>query len=183
MVTKAAKLAGGIWKWLPMLLSRVVPCLMKRVCVCANIVLGMNVHIKTGIILSICFVSSTWVTVHSFHESLDPLLIAALFKNLLIICINGHISKPIAIIYCDLWTFCFKLILKIFKTCMYGRGFHTLIKGVSFSSPTDVGSYNPPPSGPCFLASSHFFLQSMWDPTKSTLFRVQCLCWHTATWL
>ena len=29
-----------------------------------------------------------------------------------------------------------------------GRGFHTLIKGVSFSSPTDVGSHNPPPSEP-----------------------------------
>ena len=67
MVTKAYKLAGGTLKWLPMVRSRVVPCLMKRVCDCATIVLGMNVHIRIGIILSICFVSSTWVTVHDLH--------------------------------------------------------------------------------------------------------------------
>ena len=32
------------------------------------------------------------------------------------------------------------------------RGFHILIKNVSFSSPTDVGSHNLPPSGPSILA-------------------------------
>ena len=32
---------------------------------------------------------------------------------------------------------------KVLKTRLLRRGFHTLIKGVSFSS-TDVGSHNPP---------------------------------------
>jgi len=36
----------------------------------------------------------------------------------------------------------FGLSLKVFKTCLPGRGFHTLIKDVSFSSPTDEGSHN-----------------------------------------
>ena len=47
---------------------------------------------------------------------------------------------------------------------MLGRGFHTLIKGVSFSSPTDVGSHNPPPFGTSVLACTRSFLQSMWAP-------------------
>ena len=33
---------------------------------------------------------------------------------------------------------------KVFKTRLLGRGFHTLIKNVSFSPPTNMGSYNPP---------------------------------------
>ena len=37
---------------------------------------------------------------------------------------------------------------RFFKTRLLGRGFHTLIKNVSFSSPTDMGSHNPPPLGP-----------------------------------
>ena len=44
--------------------------------------------------------------------------------------------------YCPLWTFLFGLSLKIFKTRLLKRGFHTLIKNVSFSSPTDAGSHN-----------------------------------------
>ena len=43
--------------------------------------------------------------------------------------------------------FPFGLPLKVFKTCLLGRGFHTLIKNASFPSPTDVGSHNPPPFG------------------------------------
>ena len=39
----------------------------------------------------------------------------------------------------------FELHLKVVKMCMLGRGFHTFIKNVSFSSPADVGSDNPPP--------------------------------------
>ena len=38
-----------------------------------------------------------------------------------------------------------------FKTCLLGRGFHIPIKNASFSSPTDVGSHNPPPWGPTSL--------------------------------
>ena len=102
----------------------------------------------------------------------------------------------------------FGLSLEVFKTRLLWRGFHTLIKGVSFSSPTDVGHHNPPPSGPnvtrSFLQSmwdphqihppsgpniTRSFLQSMWDPTKSTPLRspmlAHCListqrpCWHS----
>ena len=44
-----------------------------------------------------------------------------------------------------LWAFPFGLPLKVFKTRLLGRGFRTLIKTVSFPSPIDVGSHNPPP--------------------------------------
>jgi len=50
-------------------------------------------------------------------------------------------SPPLADIV--LLAFPFGLPLKIFKTCMLGRGFHTLIKNVSFSSPTEVRSHVP----------------------------------------
>ena len=43
------------------------------------------------------------------------------------------------ITYCPLWAFPFRLPLKVCKTCLLGRGFHTFINGVSFSSPTEVG--------------------------------------------
>ena len=33
------------------------------------------------------------------------------------------------------------------KRVMLGRGIHTLIRHVSFPSPTNVGHYNPPPKG------------------------------------
>ena len=45
-------------------------------------------------------------------------------------------SSPTASRYCPLWTFPLKLPV---------RGFHTLIKNVSFSSPTDVRSHIPLP--------------------------------------
>ena len=51
-----------------------------------------------------------------------------------------------------------------FKTRVLGRGFHTLIKGVTFSSPTDVGYHNLPPLGPSVPTGTRSFLQSMWDP-------------------
>ena len=38
----------------------------------------------------------------------------------------------------------FEFSLKVFKTCLLGRGFHTLVKNILFSSPTDVGSHNSP---------------------------------------
>ena len=51
--------------------------------------------------------------------------------------------SPTASRYCSLWTFPFRHPLKDLKTCLLRRGFHTLIKNVSFFSPTDVGSHNP----------------------------------------
>ena len=53
-------------------------------------------------------------------------------------------SKATTSLYCSFWTFSSVLPLKIFKTHLLGRGFHTLIKNDSFSSVTDVGSHNPP---------------------------------------
>ena len=47
---------------------------------------------------------------------------------------------------------------------MLGRDFHTLIKNVSFSSPTNVGSHNPPPSGLSVLVGTHSLFQSTWEP-------------------
>ena len=41
--------------------------------------------------------------------------------------------------------------LKCSETCLLGRGFHIPIKNASFSSPTNVGSHNPPPWGPASL--------------------------------
>ena len=52
--------------------------------------------------------------------------------------------------------------------CLLGRGFHTLIKNVSFSSSTDMESHNPPSSGPSVLAGTHSLLQLMWDPPISS---------------
>ena len=60
-----------------------------------------------------------------------------------------------------LWALLFGLFLKVYKTHLLRRGFHTLIKSVSFSSPTDVRS---PSLGPSVLASTRSFLQSMLDP-------------------
>ena len=52
---------------------------------------------------------------------------------------NGP-SPPLADIV-SLWAFSFGLPLKVFKTHLIGRSFHTLIKNASFSSSTDVGSH------------------------------------------
>ena len=46
--------------------------------------------------------------------------------------------------YCLVWVFLFGLPFKVFKTRKLRRGFHTLIKSVSFSSPTDVRSHTLP---------------------------------------
>ena len=42
------------------------------------------------------------------------------------------------------------------------RGFHTLIKNVPFSSPTNVGFHNPPLSKPRVLVETRSFFQSTW---------------------
>ena len=48
----------------------------------------------------------------------------------------------------------FGISLKVFKTRLLGRVFHTLIKNASFFFSTDVGSYNPPPLGSSVLADT-----------------------------
>ena len=53
--------------------------------------------------------------------------------------ICNSLSSPLADIVL------FGVSLKVFKPHRLGRGFHTLIKNISFSSPTDVGFHNPPP--------------------------------------
>ena len=92
------------------------------------------------------------------------------------------------------------LSLKVFKTCLLGRGFHTLIKNVSFSSPTDVGSHNPPLLPDQYGLSQSTHLQgsvSRWHSNPSPIdvvlfsnrcgisqstplsFEAQHLCWYT----
>ena len=51
-----------------------------------------------------------------------------------------------------------------FKTHLLGKGFHTLINGVSFSSQPMWDITIHLPSGPNVLAGTRSFLQSMWDP-------------------
>ena len=63
----------------------------------------------------------------------------------------------------NLRVFPFGLPLKVFKTCLLGRSFHTLIKNFSFSSPINVGSHNPTPAGPNVLANTRSLFQLMWD--------------------
>ena len=104
-----------------------------------------------------------------------------------------QLPKPTASRYYPLWAFPFGLSLKVFKTRLLGRGFHTLIKGVSFSSPTDVGSHNPlppspfgtqhprwhsflrpnspPPSGISVLAGTPPFVRPLRDSTSSLAYR------------
>ena len=55
------------------------------------------------------------------------------------------------------------------KTCLLRRDFHTLIKNVSFSSPTNVGSHNPPPSVPSALADTCFLLNRCRTPQSTPL--------------
>ena len=73
-------------------------------------------------------------------------------------------SKSTASRYCPLLVFSSGLPLKVFKTRLLRRGFHTLIKDTPFPSPTDVGSHNPPPSGSSVHAGTRSLFQSMWDP-------------------
>ena len=54
-------------------------------------------------------------------------------------------SKPIASRYYPFWLVMYRRQPHGFKTRLLGRGFHTLIRYVSFPSPTDVGSHNLPP--------------------------------------
>ena len=72
-----------------------------------------------------------------------PLGLSLLASTLSDIWLGYHLKqpKPIASRNYPLWTFPFELPLKVFKTHMLGRGFHTFIKNVSCSSPTDLGSH------------------------------------------
>ena len=67
-----------------------------------------------------------------------------------------------------------------FKTYLVGEGFHTLVKtGDLFSSPTNVGYHNPPPSEASVFAGSHSFHQSMWDYHQIYPLWGQRPYWHT----
>ena len=89
---------------------------------------------------------------------------------------NGSLTKyhncPYSSIMNDIWYHLrvfFRASFKIFKTRLLGRGLHIFTKSVSFRSPTDVGSHNPPHSVSSLLDGTHSFLWSIWTPTKSTL--------------
>ena len=47
----------------------------------------------------------------------------------------------------SLWAFPFGLFFKVLKRRMLEKCFYTLVKGVLFSSPIDMGSHNSSPSG------------------------------------
>ena len=71
--------------------------------------------------------------------------------------------------YCLLWTFPFGFPLKVFKMRLLGKGFHTLIKGVSFSSPTDVGSHTH-----CDVPFFFFFVVCVCDSCAAEMAVVTC---------
>ena len=48
------------------------------------------------------------------------------------------VTGVIACRYCLIWSVTYHRQLHRFKTCLLGRGFHTFIRNVSFSSPTNV---------------------------------------------
>ncbi|GAU49180.1 hypothetical protein TSUD_133750 [Trifolium subterraneum] len=83
-VTKLPRDAAGILKSEPRFLSKVVPCLTKRVLICAQMVLGISVTSHIRSIPKISFAPSTWFTVIGtlLESVVGSSLIAALSKNL-----------------------------------------------------------------------------------------------------
>ena len=71
-----------------------------------------------------------------------------------------------------------------FKMRLLGEGFHTLINGGLFSSPTHVGHHNPPPFG-AQRHRWHSFLPpiDVGPPSNPPPFEAQCPYWHTASCL
>ena len=65
----------------------------------------------------------------------------------------------------------------VFKMCLLRRGFHTLIKNVSFPSLT-VGFHNLLSLGPSILADTCSPLQSMWDLTIHPTHRLVSTSFH-----
>ena len=57
----------------------------------------------------------------------------------------GSVSVTTQVHAIVLLNFHFRVSPQVIKMRLLGRGLHTLIKNVSFSSRTDVGSHNPPP--------------------------------------
>ena len=70
------------------------------------------------------------------------------------VCRKLHYSLFNSLFYClqpkPTLILCIWIFPQSFKRLLLGRGFHVLIMNVSLPSPTDVGSYNPPPLGPTF---------------------------------
>ena len=69
------------------------------------------------------------------------------------------------------------LFVKVFKTHLLGRGFHTLTKNVSFSSQPMWDLTIHSPSEPSVLTDTHSLLQSMWDPPIHPL-QGLASCWQ-----
>ena len=100
-----------------------------------------------------------------------PSLFSTLFPSVLwfeVLRMRLYQPKFIADRYCYLWTFPFGIPLKVFKMHILGRGFHTLMKNVSFPPPTDMGSHNPTPLGSSVLTSTpHLVSTPLQGPTSS----------------
>ena len=74
--------------------------------------------------------------------------------------------------YCSLWVFLYGLLLKALKRVI-GKGFHTLINDVSFSSPNNVWLWNltiHPLLGLAFSLTLVPFSNQCGTPAKSTSF-------------
>ena len=100
-----------------------------------------------------CTVCTCFSTCYLANQESISFLFSLILELYSLILYSGTVPSR----YCPFLTFPFEFFLKVFKTCLLGRGFHTLIKNVSFSSPTDVGSHNPLPFGaqrPCWHTTS-----------------------------
>ena len=81
-------------------------------------------------------------------------------------------------IYCPLWPITYRRKPYSFKTCLLGRSFHTLLRNVSFPSPTDVGSHNPPPWGPASsLTHCPLFASNTICNTSNSSLTIYCPLW------
>ena len=68
IVENAKRETGGTRKWGPILLSMVLPCFIKNDVLCDSVAIPkVKQENQMGTILNITFVSSTWVTVQTFH--------------------------------------------------------------------------------------------------------------------
>ena len=70
----------------------------------------------------------------------------------------------------------FEILHRVFKTCLLGRGFHTLINNVSFRSPTNVGFHNPH-----HFKTQRSPLQTMWELTITVNFKRECPLYYLYT--
>ena len=77
---------------------------------------------------------------------------------------------PITTRCCLLWLVTYRRYFHGFKMCLE-RGFHTLLRNVSFPSPTGVRSHNPPPWNPASSLAHRIVSDSniIWNSSNPSL--------------